>query len=277
MQRNSEEITTHECADGACHAASPEHDVASTAAFPRVHAESAADLCPQAKSSDDTFHASAAATALCSTNEPEVDPRISGAPAVEQKAQRPSAQMLFSSIGFVQNVTWTRKLFDWFGGGCDRSRRYAAYVFGVGGEGKTRIVRAMADGMNVFECRLNEPFGLQGFSSTTDVLLVDDVNWDTFDHALRASLLCIMGRMPTVIQRKFKTYDTVVNKHVLTIFTSNFKLPDDYSFRRRSYRVWANVKACKDMVSDQDEDSGDDDSFFVNPKWRPAHVHPALK
>ena len=195
----------------------------------------------------------------------------------KQNPQNPSAQRLFSSIDFAENVPWTRNLFSWFGGGCDRSHRYAAYVFGAEGVGKTRIVRAMIHGMNVFECRLTNQFAFHGFSSTTDVLLVDDVRLDKFDRHLRSTLKRIMSRQPAVVQRRRLPQETVVDEHVQTIFTSRFKLLDDYSFRLRCYRVWANVKACKDIVSDQDDDSGDDDTFFVDPKLPSIQVHAAVK
>ena len=230
-----------------------------------MHAESAADLCPQAKSADDTFHVSAAATALCPPNERTVDPRVGGASGGKQNPQRPSVELLFSSIGFAENVPWTRNLFNWFAGGCERSHRYAAYVFGKGGEGKSRIVRAMIQGMNVFECRLTEPYAFHGFSSSTDVVLVDDMYWFCFDRTLRSTLLCIMARRPAVIRRKFRKQVTVVNEHVLTIFTSTFKPVVDDAFRRCSYRVWAKVQACNDRISPNDDDSGDDDTFFRSP------------
>ena len=267
MVRNSEEIASHECADGACHAPSVEHNVESAEAFPRVHDDddSAGNLCPQAKSADDTFHASATATALCSTNELAVNPRIGEASGRKQNTPRPSAQLLFSSLGFVENVTWTHNLFSWFAGGAERTHRYAAYVCGTGGEGKTRIVRAMIRGMNVFECKLTEPYAFHGFSSSTDVVLVDEVNWSCFDDSLRSTLLTIMARQPAVILRKFKKQETVVNEHVLTIFTSNFKLVADETFRRRIYLVWAKVRACNDCISPKDDDPGDDDTLFKSP------------
>jgi len=277
LLRGSEAIASHECADGACHAASAEHNAESTAAFPRVHDESAANLCPQAKSAGDTFHVSATATALCSTNEPDVDPQNSGASAGKQNAQRRSAQVLFSSVGFAANVTWTRSLFNWFGGGCERSHRYAAYVVGAGGEGKTRIVRAMIQGMNVFECCLINPFAFDGFNKSIDILLVDDVNWDKFDRALRPTLLNIMARQPAVIQRKFKRAETVTNEHVLTIFTSNYTPLADDNFLRRSYSVWAKVKACKDVISQQEDDPGDDLSSYKNPTLPSVQAHAAVK
>ena len=162
---------------------------------------------------------------------------------------------------------------NWFGGGCERTRRYAAYVFGAGGEGKSRIVRAMIQGMNVFECRLNGPFAFDGFSSSTDVLFVDDINWACFDRKLRPALKCIMARQPAVIQRKFKKQETVVNEHVLTIFTSNFKLVDDDTFRRRIYLVWANENACNDYLSPREDDRGDDLTSYEDPKLPPVHAN----
>ena len=75
-----------------------------------------------------------------------------------------------------------------------------------------------------------------------------------------------MARQPSVIQRKHRTQKTVTNDKVLTIFTSNFKLPDDIAFRRRCYVIWAKVKACTDAVDDADDDPGDSDAHYVNPR-----------
>jgi hypothetical protein len=177
--------------------------------------------------------------------------------------------MLFSTINFAKDVGWVRKLFTWFVDGHKRTHRYAAYVFGHGGEGKTRIVRAMLQGLNVFECRLTEPYAFDGFSSDVDVLLLEDVNWFVFDNALRSTLLPIMSKQPTVIQRKFKQQETVSNTNVLTIFTSNFTLPTDHAFRRRTYIIHANEKACKDSLTAVDDDAGDDDTKYKNP-WLPT-------
>jgi hypothetical protein len=177
--------------------------------------------------------------------------------------------MLFATIDFAKDVDWVRKLFTWFVDGHERTHRYAAYVFGHGGEGKTRIVRAMLHGFNVFECRLTEPYAFDGFSSDVDVLLLEDVNWLVFDNALRSTLLPIMSKQPTVIQRKFKQQETVSNTKVLTIFTSNFTLPTDHAFRRRTYLVHANEKACKDSLTADDDDAGDDDANYKNP-WLPT-------
>ena len=181
-------------------------------------------------------------------------------------AQPPCVDDLFSSISFAKDVDWTRNLFKWFTGGYANTNRYAAYVFGSGGEGKTRIVRALVQGKNVFECRLTEPYAFDGFESNTDILLVEDVNWDCFDVALRSTLLSVMARQPAVIQRKHKPQSAVTNEKVLTIFTSNFKLPVDPAFRRRCYVVWATTKACKDVIADNEDDPGDDDTQYVNPK-----------
>jgi hypothetical protein len=180
-----------------------------------------------------------------------------------------SVEMLFATIDFAKDAAWVRKLFTWFVGGHERTHRYAAYVFGHGGEGKTRIVRAMLLGLNVFECRLTEPYAFDGFSSNVDVLLLEDVNWCVFDNALRSTLLPIMSRQPTVIQRKFKQQVTVSNTKVITIFTSNFTLPTDHAFRRRTYLVHANERACKDTLTAIDDDAGDDDSNYKNP-WLPT-------
>ena len=214
---------------------------------------------------------------MCSPNELDVYPRIDGASSVKQKPQRRSAEALFSSIDFVEDVAWTRNLFNWFGGGCERSRLYAAYVVGAGGEGKTRIVRAMIQGMNVFECCLFSPFALDGFDKNVDILLVDDISWGKFDSALRPALLNIMARQPAVIQRKFKRTQTVANEHVLTIFTSNYKPLDDANFIRRTYCVWAKVKACKDVISPEHVDRGDDLSSYQDPKLSPVQAHAAAK
>ena len=176
---------------------------------------------------------------------------------------------LFTIIGFAKDVAWARKLFTWFVDGRERTHRYAAYVFGHGGEGKTRIVREMVRGLNVFECRLTEPYAFDGFSSNVDVLLLEDVNWAVFDNALRSTLLPIMSRQPTVIQRKFKQQETVSNTKVITIFTSNFTLPTDHAFRRRTYLVHANERACKDTLTAVDDDAGDDDANYKNP-WLPT-------
>ena len=176
---------------------------------------------------------------------------------------------LFVQIDFVKDVAWVRKLFNWMLVGRARTHRHAAYVFGHGGEGKTRIVRAMITKFNVFECRLTEPYAFDGFSSNVDVLLLEDVNWAVFDNALRSTLLPIMSRQPTVIQRKFKHQETVSNTKVITIFTSNFTLPTDHAFRRRTYIVHANERACKDTVTADDDDAGDDDTSYKNP-WLPT-------
>jgi hypothetical protein len=181
---------------------------------------------------------------------------------------QPSMEMLFATIDFANDVQWVRKLFTWFIDGNIRTHRYAAYVFGHGGEGKTRIVRAMLQGLNIFECRLTEPFAFEGFNSDVDVLLLEDVNWHVFDNALRSTLLPIMSRQPTVIQRKFKQQETVSNDKVITIFTSNFTLPTDFAFRRRTYIIHANERACKDTLTAVDDDAGDDDSTYKNP-WLP--------
>ena len=178
-------------------------------------------------------------------------------------------EMLFATIDFAKDVAWVRKLFTWFVDGHERTHRYAAYVFGHGGEGKTRIVRAMLLGLNVFACRLTESYAFDGFSSNVDVLLLEDVNWAVFDNALRSTLLPIMSRQPTVIQRKFKQQETVSNTKVITIFTSNFTLPTDHAFRRRTYLVHANERACKDTLTAVDDDAGDDDANYKNP-WLPT-------
>jgi hypothetical protein len=183
-----------------------------------------------------------------------------------------SVDMLFVTINFINDADWVRKLFTWFVGGHERTHRHAAYVFGHGGEGKTRIVRAMLLGLNVFECRLTEPYAFDGFSSDVDVLLLEDVNWSVFDNALRSTLLPIMSRQPTVIQRKFKQQETVSNTKAITIFTSNFTLPTDYAFRRRTYLVHANERACKDTLTAIDDDAGDDDASYKNP-WLPTHTN----
>jgi hypothetical protein len=220
--------------------------------------------------------------AICASN-------LSSSGAEEQLAQQPSdgetsekvdsnlSEMetpalvgaLFTIIDFAKDVAWARKLFTWFVDGRERTHRYAAYVFGHGGEGKTRIVREMVRGLNVFECRLTEPYAFDGFTSDVDVLLLEDVNWSVFDNALRSTLLPIMSRQPTVIQRKFKQQETVSNTKVITIFTSNFTLPTDHAFRRRTYLVHANERACKDTPSAIDDDAGDDDAHYTNP-WLPT-------
>jgi len=120
----------------------------------------------------------------------------------------------------------------------------------------------MIQGMNVFECRLTKPFAFDGFNQSIDILLVDDMNWHKFDRALRPTLLNIMARQPAVIQRKFKRAETVTNEHVLTIFTSNYTPLADDNFLRRCYSVWAKVKACKDVISQQDDD---DFSSYEDP------------
>ena len=176
---------------------------------------------------------------------------------------------LFLMIDFAKDVAWVRKLFTWYLEGNKHTHRYAAYVFGHGGEGKTRIVREMVRLCNVFECRLTEPYAFDGFTANVDVLLLEDVNWSVFDNALRSTLLPIMSRQPTVIQRKFKQQETVSNTKVTTIFTSNFTLPTDHAFRRRTYIVHANERACKDTVTAIDDDAGDDDAGYKNP-WLPT-------
>jgi hypothetical protein len=127
----------------------------------------------------------------------------------------------------------------------------------------------MVLGLNVFECRLTEPYAFDGFTSNVDVLLLEDVNWSVFDNALRSTLLPIMSRQPSVIQRKFKQQETVSNTKVVTIFTSNFTLPTDHAFRRRTYLVHANERACKDTPTAIDDDAGDDDANYKNP-WLPT-------
>ena len=183
-----------------------------------------------------------------------------------QVQHTPTVEQLYSRVGFVRKVEWVSKLFMWFASEHRRTHRYAAYVFGRGGEGKTRVVRALTEGKNVFECRLTEAYAFDGFESNTDILLVEDVNWDCFDNRLRSTLLSIMARQPSVIQRKHRTQETVANDKVLTIFTSNFKLPADVAFRRRCYRIWAKTKACADAVDDANDDPGDDDAQYINPK-----------
>ena len=181
------------------------------------------------------------------------------------ETRRLSVDEMFSSIGFIRDVEWTRNLLKWFVGGYNNTHRYCAYVFGSGGEGKTRLVRALAYGMNVFECRLTEPYAFDGFNSSTDVLLVEDVNWSCFHTTLRSTLLSITARQPAVIQRKYKPQITVVNDKVLTLFTSNFKLPNDVALRRRCFVVWAKTAACMDAVPTSQDDPGDDDASYVNP------------
>ena len=178
-----------------------------------------------------------------------------------------------SPLAFVKEVGWTRKLFDWFLGEYEHTRRYTAYLFGKGGEGKTRTVRALLQGKNVFECRLTEPYAFDGFDADVDILLIEDVNWLCFHDSLRSTLLSIMARQPAVIQRKFKKQMVVENRKVLTIFTSNFKLPDDAAFRRRCYVVWANENACIDDVAAGEDNAGDDDTEYANPKSLTAAKH----
>jgi hypothetical protein len=177
-----------------------------------------------------------------------------------------SVESIYASKPFIKQVEWTTNLFKWFVGGAERTYRYAAYVFGAGGEGKTRVVRALVAGKNVFECRLTERYAFEGFDSNVDILLIDEVNWISFEPALRSTLLNIMARQPTVIQRKYKPQITIENTKVLTIFTSNYKLPCEVAFRRRCYVVWAKQKACIDAVPAGEDDPGDDDSAYVNPK-----------
>jgi hypothetical protein len=177
-----------------------------------------------------------------------------------------SVESLFLLNQNVEDIEWTRNLFSWFAGGYKRTHRYAAYVLGVGGEGKTRVVRGMTKGMRVFECRLTEPYAFEGFDENTDILLLDDMNWNCFDVALRSTLLCIMARQPATIQRKHKPQTTVANDRVLTVFTSNYKLPTDTAYRRRTYIVWAKAQACKDAaVKALEDDPGDGDTGYVNP------------
>jgi hypothetical protein len=199
--------------------------------------------------------------------------------AAFRKANYPqlqSVESLFAIIDNVEDVAWTRSLFTWFVGGYERTHRYAAYVFGLGGEGKTRVVRAMTRGMRVFECRLTEPYAFEGYDDTIDILLLDDVNWASFDITLRSTLLSVMARQPATIQRKHKPQITVFNDTVLTVLTSNYKLPADTAFRRRTYLVWAKTQACKDAISASEDDPGDDDSGYVNPKaLNNVHVHTA--
>jgi hypothetical protein len=189
--------------------------------------------------------------------------------AAFRKANYPhlqSVESLFTIIDNVEDVAWTRSLFSWFVGGYERTHRYAAYVLGMGGEGKTRVVRAMTFGMRVFECRLTEPYAFEGYDDSIDILLLDDVNWASFDITLRSTLLSIMARQPATIQRKHKPQVTVFNDKVLTVFTSNYKLPTDTAFRRRTYIVWAKTQACKDAITASEDDPGDDDTGYVNPK-----------
>ena len=178
-----------------------------------------------------------------------------------------------SSLAFVKDVDWVLKLFNWFLGEYERTYRYTAYLFGKGGEGKTRIVRALIQGKNVFECRLTEPYAFDGFNADVDILLIEDVNWLCFEDSLRSTLLSIMARQPAVIQRKFKKQMVVENCKVLTIFTSNFKLPDDVAFRRRCYVLWAKEKACIDGIAAGEDDAGDDDTEYANPKSLAAAKH----
>ena len=180
-----------------------------------------------------------------------------------------SVESLFATIDFAADVPWVRKLFSWFSGGPELSHRYTAYVFGQGGEGKSRIVRAIVRNMNVFESRLTEPAAFDGYDSDYDVLLVEDVNWHVFENTLRSTLPSIMARQPAVVQRKFRPQQTVANDMVLTIFTSNYKLPTDKAFRRRTHKVYANEQACEDCVrTTTDDGSGDDDAQYVEP-WLP--------
>jgi hypothetical protein len=178
-------------------------------------------------------------------------------------------ELLFQTIDFAKDTAWVRKLFTWFIIGHEQSHRYAAYVFGHGGEGKSRIVRAMLPGLNIFECRLTEPYAFDGFNANVHILLIEDVNWAVFDNTLRSTLLPIMSRQPTVIQRKFKQQETVSNTGVITIFTSNFTLPTDHAFRRRTYLIHANERACTDNPTATDDDAGDDDADYKNP-WLPT-------
>ena len=189
----------------------------------------------------------------------------------------PQMSQLSSSLAFVKKVGWTLKLFHWFTEEHERTHRYTAYLFGKGGEGKTRTVRALIQGKNVFECRLTESYAFEGFNADVDILLIEDVNWLCFHDSLRSTLLSIMARQPAVIQRKFKPQMVVENCKVLTIFTSNFKLPDDIAFRRRCYVVWANQKACIDAVPAGEDDPGDDDTDYANPKSLAAAKHTFAK
>jgi hypothetical protein len=177
-----------------------------------------------------------------------------------------SVESIYESKPFINKVEWTANLFKWFVSGSERTHRYAAYIFGHGGEGKTRVVRALVEGKNVFECRLTERYAFEGFNSDIDILLIDEVNWVSFEPALRSTLLNIMARQPSVIQRKYKPQITIENNKVLTIFTSNYKLPCEVAFRRRCYVIWAKQKACVDAVPEGEDDPGDDDSAYVNPK-----------
>jgi len=189
----------------------------------------------------------------------------------------PQMSQISSSLAFVKKVGWTFKLFHWFTEEHERTHRYTAYLFGKGGEGKTRTVRALIQGKNVFECRLTESYAFEGFNADVDILLIEDVNWLCFHDSLRSTLLSIMARQPAVIQRKFKPQMVVENSKVLTIFTSNFKLPDDIAFRRRCYVVWANQKACTDDVPAGEDDPGDDDTDYDNPKSLTAAKHTFAK
>ena len=189
-----------------------------------------------------------------------------GACSTSFATRRLSVDEMFSSIGFIRDVEWTRNLLKWFVGGYNSTHRYCAYVFGSGGEGKTRVVRELVRGMKVFECRLTEPYAFDGFASDTDILLVEDVNWSCFHTTLRSTLLSITARQPAVIQRKYKPQITVLNDKVLTLFTSNFKLPSDVALRRRCFVVWAKTAACIDAVPISQDDPGDDDASYVNPR-----------
>jgi hypothetical protein len=79
------------------------------------------------------------------TNSPELQ-----APALRE--------LLFATIDFAKGVAWVRKLFTWFVDGHKRTHRYGAHVSGHGAEGKTRIVREMLVGLNVFDCPLTKPY-----------------------------------------------------------------------------------------------------------------------
>jgi len=206
-----------------------------------------------------TFEACSETTDVATTTEPSL--------------QMASQVWQLSPLGFVKDVQWVLKLFNWFVGDYERTHRYTAYLFGEGGEGKTRTVRALVQGKNVFECRLTEAYAFDGFNADVDILLIEDVNWLCFHGELRSTLLSIMARQPAVIQRKFKQQMVVENRKVLTIFTSNFKLPDDVAFRRRCYIVWADVKACIDDVAADEDDAGDDDAGYTNPKLPAAQKH----
>jgi hypothetical protein len=102
----------------------------------------------------------------------------SNSPELETSAL---VDMLFATIDFAKDADWVRKLFTWYVGGHERTHGHAAYVFGHGSEGKTRIVRAMLLGLNVFECRLTEQYAFDGFTSNVDVLLLE---WSALDNTL---------------------------------------------------------------------------------------------